>query len=218
MDPVCISSGRRLSRLKRPFGASYAFEDPDRSALSAAVFWRSDVSAFVLPLRAAAEASGDRRAMLDLAALRCYVTMLITPDHAQHVLIADGSRRLQLLVRGRSVLHSVPLMTDAIVDPCSVAYRLMLFRRLSDLVACATLRPTLYASDVPWRRLSFVLQALDGRLAAAGYRNIAIALFGPHRVASEWRNPGNHLLDRVRRAVRRGRVLMQHGYLDFLKP
>lgn len=195
-----------------------AFEDPDRSALSAAVFWRSDASAFVLPVRATAATYVDHSAVLDLAAVRSEVTILITPDRMQHVLITHAGRRLQLLVRGTSVGRPVILLTSAIVPPRSLEHRVVLLRRLSDLVACETLRPTLYAPDLPSRRLSFVLQALDGRLAAAAYRDIAVALFGPHRVDDEWRDPRNHLLDRVRRAVRRGRFLMQRGYRDFLKP
>ena len=58
---------------------------------------------------------------------------------------------------------------------------------------------------------------LDGSLAGASHRNIAIALFGPERVEADWNDPGENLRDRVRRAVKRGRDLMNGGYLKFLR-
>lgn len=61
-----------------------------------------------------------------------------------------------------------------------------------------------------------VLQALDGWLAGAPYRDIAVALFGEARVEADWTDPRRHLRDRVRRAVRRGRALMGGGYRTFL--
>ncbi|WP_246800808.1 DNA -binding domain-containing protein [Mesorhizobium amorphae] len=65
-------------------------------------------------------------------------------------------------------------------------------------------------------RLRFVLQALDGSLGGASRREIAAALLGQHRVHANWTDPRNHLRDRVRRTVRRGHILMDRGYRDFL--
>lgn len=60
------------------------------------------------------------------------------------------------------------------------------------------------------------LMALDGSLAGASHREIATALLGEQRVQSDWTDPGDHLLDRIRRTVRRGHMLMNRGYRDFL--
>jgi len=59
------------------------------------------------------------------------------------------------------------------------------------------------------------LQPLDGRLAGAIYREIAIPLVGEARVAVNWSDPRNHLFDHARRAVWRGRTLMNGGYRRF---
>jgi hypothetical protein len=54
------------------------------------------------------------------------------------------------------------------------------------------------------------------RLAGVPDRQIATALFGGARVEADWNHPGQHLRDRVRRAVGRGRALMNGGYLKLL--
>ncbi|MCA0048234.1 DUF2285 domain-containing protein [Mesorhizobium sp. B283B1A] len=63
-------------------------------------------------------------------------------------------------------------------------------------------------------RLAFVLRALDGALAGASRREIAETLTSEGRVQTDlersWRS------SRVRRAVSRGRPLMNSGYRDFL--
>ena len=62
-----------------------------------------------------------------------------------------------------------------------------------------------------------VLQALDGALAGATQREIAIAIFGAARTECAWRDAGGHLRDTIRRAIRRGRFLMNGGYLGLLR-
>jgi hypothetical protein len=65
-------------------------------------------------------------------------------------------------------------------------------------------------------RLILMLRALDGRLAKASYREIAEALFGPHRLEHEaWKT--SSLRDRTIRLVRGGFTLMQSGYRKLLR-
>lgn len=59
------------------------------------------------------------------------------------------------------------------------------------------------------------LQALDGTLAGATQRDIAVALFGEERVAEQW-NPDSELRAQVRYLVQKGRELMEGGYRDLL--
>jgi hypothetical protein len=120
-------------------------------------------------------------------------------------------------VRGAIDGERLHLLTNAVIEPAHLARRVLLLRRLSGLVHHRTLQRTLFPPDPLSPRLSFIVQALDGRLAAASYREIAIALFGEHRVKADWTDPRGHLRDQVRRAVRRGFFLMQGGYLAYLK-
>jgi hypothetical protein len=66
-------------------------------------------------------------------------------------------------------------------------------------------------------RLQVILRSLDGALAGASQREIAAMLVGEERAEADWIHPGQHLRDRVRRAVRRGRTLMGGGYRELLR-
>lgn len=59
------------------------------------------------------------------------------------------------------------------------------------------------------------LQALDGTLAGATQRDIAVVLFGDERVGEQW-SPDSELRAQVRYLVQRGRELMEGGYRDLL--
>lgn len=74
-----------------------------------------------------------------------------------------------------------------------------------------------FSPDPRGPRLYKILQALAGSLAGKSQREIAEMLVGPERVEADWRHPGQHLRDRVRRAVRRGHALMNRDYLALLR-
>jgi hypothetical protein len=66
------------------------------------------------------------------------------------------------------------------------------------------------------QRLARALQALDGRMAGASYREIALVLFGEARLreAGYWRT--SHLRDAAVGLVATGRALMAGGYRRLL--
>jgi hypothetical protein len=66
-------------------------------------------------------------------------------------------------------------------------------------------------------RLLMIMRVLDASLAGGTQRDIAAMLVGPERMEADWRHPGQHLRDRVRRAVSRGHTLMNGGYLSLLR-
>lgn len=72
------------------------------------------------------------------------------------------------------------------------------------------------AADPRGQRLAVILTALDGSLNELSQREIASMMIGA-RSDADWRHPGQHLRDRVRRAVKRGRALMNGGYLALLR-
>ncbi len=160
---------------------------------------------------------GGRDLSFNLAALICRRIVFALPNAEQHIVLTHAGRRLQLCVRGESVLHPVRLSTSAIIDPNRLQRRILLLRQLSSLVIEKTLVRSVYEPDPRSQRLALVLEALDGFLAAAPRRELAYALYGSHRVNADWGDPRNHLRDRLRRSIARGRALMQRGYLSFLK-
>jgi hypothetical protein len=73
-----------------------------------------------------------------------------------------------------------------------------------------------YPAERSAKRYAQVLLALDGWLDGRPHREIAIGLFGKTWVDRAWNDTGNHLRDRVRRAIRHGRNLMDGNYRRFL--
>ncbi|MER8652108.1 DUF2285 domain-containing protein [Mesorhizobium sp. M1121] len=95
-------------------------------------------------------------------------------------------------------------------------HRLLALECLNALCACGKLPARLFPPERRGPRLNFVLRALDGALAGESHREIAEALVGQARVRSDWNDPQDHLRDRIRRAVSRGRALMNGEYLNLL--
>ncbi len=181
--------------------------------MDARVFWRGDLSSFVLPLRVEPDDVGG--IAFDLSALRDRAVARMTTNAAEHVLFAEAGRRLQLTVRGDLVGHG--RVFAEISDHPSLEKRMLLLRRLMGLIEHGSLPPQLYRADPRQRRLSFVLQALDGWLVQAPQRLIAAALFDTNAAVTEWRTPASVMRDHVRRAITRGRWLMEGGYLSLLR-
>ncbi|WP_176477853.1 DUF2285 domain-containing protein [Mesorhizobium sp. WSM3862] len=153
----------------------------------------------------------------DLSALPCRATVLLSPDKSQHVLLRHTEEHtLQLAVSGADILHPVCLRTEAIWPAMLSKPRLRALECLNALCLGQHLPARLFPPEKRGPRLTFVLRALDGSLAGASHRELAEALVGQRRVHADWRDPRNHLRDRIRRAVTRGRGLMNGGYRDFL--
>ncbi|PBB39785.1 hypothetical protein CK221_03040 [Mesorhizobium sp. WSM3868] len=141
---------------------------------------------------------------------------MITEDGRQHVMLRNAHRHLQLVVDGAEILRPVRLSVDAIWPTDRIRQHLNALECLNALHATGQFPDRLFPPEARASRLRFVLQALDGSLGGASHREIARALLGRQRVQADWTDPHNHLRDRIRRAVRRGHMLMNRGYQDFL--
>ncbi|ADV14747.1 hypothetical protein Mesci_5667 [Mesorhizobium ciceri biovar biserrulae WSM1271] len=180
------------------------------------VFWSPLWCAHVLPVIAEQLSAWSGTAPFELSALPCRSTVLLAPDKGQHVLLRDTEHTLQLAVSGADILHPVCLRTEAIWPETLSKHRLRAIESLNRLNVGQQLPARLFPPEKRGPRLTFVLRALDGSLAGASHRELAEALIGQQRVHADWRDPRDHLRDRIRRAVSRGRALMHGGYRDFL--
>ncbi|WP_421950823.1 DNA -binding domain-containing protein [Pelagibacterium sp.] len=142
--------------------------------------------------------------------------MLEMIDGCHHVLLRENNRYLQLAVSGANFLRPVQLRTDAIWPSKHMKHRMWALECLNYLCMKGEFPARLFPVEKRSQRLCFVLRALDGALADASHRQIAEALIGEERVRTDWAEPGENLRDRTRRAIRRGRALMEGGYKDFL--
>ena len=139
-----------------------------------------------------------------------------SPD-GQQILFRDEGKRLQVSICGPSFPNDGQLVLEAIVPPCELQTRIRLWSCFNDLIVSGRLTRRYFRPEPRGARLRRVLQVLDGFLAAAPHRDIAAALHGSSRVNGDWASPGEHLRDAVRRAVHRGRELMNGGYRRLLR-
>ncbi|RWQ17652.1 DUF2285 domain-containing protein [Mesorhizobium sp.] len=207
----CSTSLRRASTWR-----AGAFCFADSVARDPAVFWCPRRCPYVLPVVAEKVSSSSPAPPFDLAALPCRATVLLSGDGRQHVLLRHADRHLQLAVSGAKVIQPLRLHIDAIWPAGQLKHRLWALECLNSLRARGRLPKTLFPPDARGRRLRVILQALDGSLAGASQREIAEALIGELRVQADWKDPRDHLRDRIRRAIRRGHSLMNGGYENFL--
>ncbi|SJM31864.1 conserved hypothetical protein [Mesorhizobium delmotii] len=180
------------------------------------VFWSPFWCVNVLPVIAEQLSVSSATSRFELSALPCRATVLLSPDKGQHVLLRNVEHTLQLAVSGADILHPVCLRTEAIWPAMLSKPRLRALECLNALSLNQHLPARLFPPERRGPRLTFVLRALDGSLAGASHRELAEALIGQRRVHADWRDPRDHLRDRIRRAVSRGRALMNGGYRDFL--
>lgn len=190
-------------------------EDPHLDARHAIPAWTDGVCDEILPLRTGAPPQDAIRAAIDVDRLRCQMTMIEEDAGTTHVLFADRGRQLHLAV-DVDLAAGAGLMTPALAPMPLTVKRTLALRRLSDLAEHGELREHLYPAESRAPRFARILQALDGALAGARHRDIAVSLFGERRVNQDWASPDNHLRDHVRRAVAQGRSMMADGFVRLL--
>ena len=135
----------------------------------------------------------------------------------QHVRLCQGHAKIQLAVSGASLLDSPYLLTELVIPEDLARTRLAAIASFNRLPRPSISADPSASERLASQRLQLVLLALDGYLAGASQRQIAISLFGSRRVEREWRDAGGHIRDRVRRAIGRGRHIMTSGYLELVR-
>lgn len=208
-----VGVSRASSGLEK-WGLLY-FDDLDRTADEALVFWRREVCPAVLPVWAVEAGATAGMARFDLSRLDCEAWML-RADDADHVLLKKAGWTVQLIWNGADIRNADLLITAPIelFAHMGDSQRLAM-QRLVDFQTRG--RSELFKPDARGARLQMCLQALDGRMAGASWRQLAAAIFGEQRIVEEWASPSRSLLDRTRRLFRRGLAYMKGQYRDLLK-
>ena len=137
-------------------------------------------------------------------------------DGSHHLLFGKSGLTIQIHVQGADIAEPVHLLVGAVVASRDLKSHLKLIERFSGLITGMSVPSNSPLFGSKSQRLGLILRILDGRLAGASYREIAIVLFGRNRVERDWDQSDNHLKNRIRRAAQRGKFLMEGGYRDFL--
>jgi hypothetical protein len=193
-----------------PAGGCNFGEDPDRSAKYAQPIWDPELYSDVLRILVIGGGVGE----MPPAFARLTPARAAWEDRrVVHLLYGEGDGAIQLRLRWLDGAGAVCIAAELGVD-VRLGDASRATARLARFQASGRVDPV---PDPRSRRFQLILQALDGSLAGLSHREIAEISVGRERVEADWNHPGGHLRDRVRRAVRRGRFLMNGGYLQLLR-
>jgi hypothetical protein len=192
--------------------------DPDRSAGDTAVFWRPELLAAIVRLRRARAGLDDPRVRFEPERWPGRRATHRDEDGLHIIVAAAGAEHRLWLPAGDAPPEGEPLEAALDLDAYTVdqAEAVLRFLKLvaDPPVPTGKRRP---AGGPPPKRLAQTLQALDGSLAGASYRQIAAAVFGEQRVRDDW-GPTSSLKQATIYLVESARALMEGGYRGLLKP
>jgi hypothetical protein len=154
---------------------------------------------------------------IDFARLATPLVVLRDTDGTEHLLLRDGAGRLRIDIVGGTALAGPVVPHVALAGLDAIGPRLLALRRLRGLSRRGHLPRTLFAREQRAPRWTMMLRLLDGLDDGASQRDIAGALFGPDRVAAEWRGASDHLRLAVQRLGREARRLVSGGYRALLR-
>ncbi|HVJ34895.1 MAG TPA: DUF2285 domain-containing protein [Terriglobia bacterium] len=153
---------------------------------------------------------------MEVARLPELAAVLSSNAHLHHLLFQEERRFFQVVYEG-DLNASVKLLTSIAFEKWQSKPQLNAISCFMELCRSGKLRIKYFPAEPRGMRLAAVLRALDLSLGGASHRHIGEAIYGIERIDRDWNDPGDHLKDRVRRLVVRGRSLMAGGYRQLLK-
>lgn len=154
----------------------------------------------------------------NLARFRCRKSLVITPDGIQHLVLADDWTFVQVMADGADILADDVAVTfhirglDGRATRQAESWHRLVTLKNRPASGRRERKPTQQVL-----RLRECLIALDGRLAGASDRDIAIRLYGQETVAANWRRGDDSLRATTRRRIARGVRLMHGEYRGLLQ-
>lgn len=207
------ATGGRAHQRTPPAGRSIIFAAADGDARAVHPYWRAETCAAVIPILPSAAQNNIRSHQK----LDCRILHHLGPEGLRHILLVDGGRSLQIVLHPGARLATGILPVNIGLTPQALAAQIVAIRRLTDFLESGRLRPALYPPPSSPQRLLNNLRALDGHMAGASFRQIAVALWGEKTVAAEWGAERRPIYFQVRRTIARGYVLMRGGYRRLLR-
>ncbi len=155
--------------------------------------------------------------VIELAKLPCEKALFIKPDGGERLILSDGLKTIHLDCAGRSLLEGAARIGFVMnrLEHLDAKYRAL--RRLEMFLRHGVFDAGLFPPDPHARKLRAHLIALDGWRRGERQREIAVRIFGRKIVQDDWTGGSDFLRSRVRRHIKRGRELMNGGYLELLK-
>ncbi len=138
-------------------------------------------------------------------------------DGREHVVIAQGWRRIRIEVESGSIADGRPVVLHyRLAGVASAAPKVLPLRRLIELCRTGRFAGPLFPPDRRVPRWLLALRVHDALEAGASQREIAAVLFGEARVGREWRGGSESLRQQIRRLAGDARYLATGGYRSLL--
>ena len=198
-----------------PISGGYIFaESADVGADDATIMWRAAYDPFVLCVDADRVAHSDSGFVL--SRLAQFTTVLIDPEDREHIVISNGLRRIRLDVVSGSLVDGPVALRIVCADMCRLKTAATTMAKLASLYQHQRFMPAHFREDRRCARWLATLRVHDGLCAGASQREIAIALYGHKRVASDWYDDNDVMRASVRRLIRTARTLACGQYRSLM--
>ncbi|MBL0924398.1 MAG: DUF2285 domain-containing protein [Sphingomonadaceae bacterium] len=191
-------------------------ESASVAAGDARLFWSVSIDATALTVRAdTVKRPADG---LDLLKLLKFASVVVDDDGAEYLSLGNGQHCLRLDVVSGSVL-------DGLVNLCFLAPSVAHLPHMAESLSVFSFllnhgrfpKPS-RAHYVLAKRQAALLQTYDALVAGASQREVAIAFFGPSRVAAEWNGRSDAMRSQIRRLCRSAHATAAGGYKSLLQP
>lgn len=151
----------------------------------------------------------------DISRFARMATVLRCSDGHEHLLLSDGTHRIQIEVTAGSLLDGPVCFRYQLSGFKHAEAKTLTLRRLLQLHRLGRFPRGLYPPERRARRWLMMLRAWDALQAGASQREIAAALFGEKSVREDW--DAGYLRTRVQRLIRSAEKLIGGGYRELLK-
>jgi hypothetical protein len=206
----------RQPTIPRNGGFTFA-ECPDLAAPEARILWRADVDPGTLTVIATPTVGRDPDGV-DPNALSRWLTIVADPGGVEHAVLSDGWHHIRLDLEAGTLTGDSPIVLSyRLRGIASAVTKILPLRRLLHLCRHHRFAASLFPNDRRIERWIELLRVHDALADGATQREIAQALFGAERVASEWSGPSDSLRSRTRRLIRDATVMAQGGYRSLLR-
>lgn len=191
--------------------------DPAKRAADTAIFWRPELLAEVVRLHRARHGLDDPRVRFDPESWPGRRATHVDEDGVHILLSAAGTEHRLWLPSADTPPLGAPLEAALDLDAYAVDQAEAVLRFLKHVALPPVPTGRRRDGGGPPKRLAQLLQALDGSLAGASYREIATAVFGERRVREDW-GRASSLKDATIYLVQNAHALMAGGYRGLLRP
>lgn len=153
--------------------------------------------------------------IISLGGLACERAIFEAADGEQHLLLRTASEAVEIHCVGERISID-PFAFELVMDDFpDVESRQRLVARLAHIFRGGRKNPMNWSTQQLWHRDALI--AFDGWLVGLSHRQIAQAIYGAARVERDWRLPDRTLKNRIARAIKRGRALVNGGYRKLLR-